>query len=504
MPLAERITFINNKEYILPAVFSVDTLDIGERKRNHFTINLSDTIVGNFSIAVTDVDYETAPMRSQNIYSWFLLSSDIKGYVHHPAWYFSNEKNTDAELELVMMTNGWTRFKWKDAINNTLPRPIYKNQEMISLSGVVNIQGTKKPFADKPLLCFIQPADTSLQRRRIPHFFNTDSLGKFHIDSMFFFDRMNIVFSDVNGKKSKFIKVKPDVDSLYRLFDLPLIKIPFKNNENEAVQTKMNDTHNDYLKAEGLMLEKVTVHSKVKSDVEKFNEKYGSSLFNSANGRFLDLSNETPSSMNVFDYLRVRFPELSIEKDDFGEYVIIYRRSASLANYRGATGGNTIDDDTSMTVAMKQYDKGNVSLFLDELPTPAIFIETIPVDQIAGVKFMRNFVGSASNGAALAIYMKKGEDLYKPLDSPTDMISYNGYAIIKEFYNPDYDVPESEHSKTDNRVTLLWNSFLNVSQVNPKIPVVFYNNDRTKKFKVVVEGITADGRFLMIEKNVGL
>jgi hypothetical protein len=43
---------------------------------------------------------------------------------------------------------------------------------------------------------------------------------------------------------------------------------------------------------------------------------------------------------------------------------------------------------------------------------------------------------------------------------------------------------------------------VNLSQANPKIPIVFYNNDRTKKFKIVVEGVTNDGRFLMMEKIV--
>ena len=40
------------------------------------------------------------------------------------------------------------------------------------------------------------------------------------------------------------------------------------------------------------------------------------------------------------------------------------------------------------------------------------------------------------------------------------------------------------------------------SEVIKKIPVTFYNNDRTKKFKIVAEGMTNDGRFLMMEKIV--
>jgi hypothetical protein len=128
----------------------------------------------------------------------------------------------------------------------------------------------------------------------------------------------------------------------------------------------------------------------------------------------------------------VRFPELLIERDDeTGNYTVRYRRHLTLSGQIG------LDKDS------------NVQLFLNELPTPSVFLEMIPVDQIAGVKFMRNFVGSAGNGAAIAIYLKKGEDLYKTLESPTDMISYNGYAI-KNFI---IQITTYRNPKIQNRIT---------------------------------------------------
>jgi hypothetical protein len=48
-----------------------------------------------------------------------------------------------------------------------------------------------------------------------------------------------------------------------------------------------------------------------------------------------------------------------------------------------------------------------------------------------------------------------------------------------------------------------WNPAIFSDDINPKMPVVFYNNDRTKQFKIVVEGLTADGKMLMIEKTIG-
>jgi len=81
------------------------------------------------------------------------------------------------------------------------------------------------------------------------------------------------------------------------------------------------------------------------------------------------------------------------------------------------------------------------------------------------------------------------------------MISYKGYSVIKEFYSPDYSV-EKNNKKADNRITLYWNPAIFVDGINPDIPITFYNNDRTKQYKLVVEGMTTDGKMLMIEKII--
>lgn len=474
LPLAERLTFINNKEYILPATFTTDTLNIDERSRNHYSIQLKDTIIGNFSVSVTDADFEDADSRPQNIYSWFLLNSDIKGYIHNPAYYFSSDEDSVARfLDLVMMTNGWTRFKWTEIINNQLPPILYKDPGYISLAGKINIEGTKKPFANKDLMVWFKPVDTTYQGSM--QFMHTDSVGSFKMDSLIFFEKANILFSDIKGKKSKYIKVKMSADSLYKKYALPPINIPHKDSISEEVESKMKDAYADYMKAEGLMLNNVTVVGRQKSHLQELDEKYASSLFSGGiNSKVLDLTNEPATGLNIFDYLQGRIAGLNISRDSEG-YNLTYRG--------GGFGGN------------------NVKLYLDEVPTDADMIESIPVSEIAYVKLLDNFVGSPGSGTALAIYMKKGGELLASMDASSDIIQYNGYSIIKEFYNPDYDQDRSDN-KPDNRLTLLWNPNIRLSHVSPKIPVVFYNNDRAKRFKIVAEGLTYDGRMLMIEKII--
>ena len=55
---------------------------------------------------------------------------------------------------------------------------------------------------------------------------------------------------------------------------------------------------------------------------------------------------------------------------------------------------------------------------------------------------------------------------------------------------------------TDARTTLLWLPYILTDAGNHKIPVTFYNNDLSKKLRVVLEGINAEGKMIHIEKIV--
>ncbi|HMR82154.1 MAG TPA: hypothetical protein PKE30_03445, partial [Niabella sp.] len=373
----------------------------------------------------------------------------------------------------VMMTNGWTRFKWTDVAQNKLPPPQFKDPGYISLKGRVMIEGTKRPLENKDIIVMMRPEDTTIGKAGMPRFIRTDSSGYFNMDSIIFYDKMRILFSDVRGNKSKYIAVKLEGDSLNRKYPLPPVALPVDS--STTVNTaKMMSAYNDFSMAAGVTLETVTVKARQKTEQEKLNEQYASGLFaGGINDRTLDLRNENFSG-SIFQYLQGRIAGLMVSGTP-GDYVLSFRG--------GGLGGN------------------NVSLFLDQMPVDASMIEAIPVNQIAMVKLLPNSVATFGGGTALAIYTKKGNDLTTSLDSPTDIITYNGYTIVKEFYNPDYD-RQPVTGKTDNRLTLTWQPALFVADADPEIPVIFYNNDRTKRFKIVAEGITEDGRMLMIEKII--
>lgn len=478
MPLAERLCFVDNKEYLQPVKLVTDTLDFSVRARNHFTLAIDDTIQASISVSVTDADHLSSPLLENNILSSLLLTSDIKGYVHNPAYYFrTNDDSVKTALDLLMMTNGWRRFKWTD-IAKQADKQQNKDNRYITLAGKITLRGSKKPFADKQALLMLM----GTVRKRSTYFLQTGKDGRFFIDSLLFFDKNRLLFTDVRGKKSQYIDVYLDADSLHRTFSLPGIAGMDMQNINGKYLTKWQMDYDEILKAEGLMLEGVTVKVHKKSALEELQERYTTGLFSGNANSIVDLVNngdETTPYRNIFDYLQFRVPGLQVSQDGL-DYTISYRQMATVSS-------------------MGSFP---MTLYLDEIETDASFISAIPANQIALVKVFSSFAGAVGNapGGVMAIYTKKGAD-YVNSSGFANLSFYNGYSVVKEFYSPDYKVKKNE-DRPDTRITLTWRPDIFINTVNARIPLSFYNNDRTKKFKVVVEGMTMSGKLIHIEKTI--
>ena len=145
-----------------------------------------------------------------------------------------------------------------------------------------------------------------------------------------------------------------------------------------------------------------------------------------------------------------------------------------------------------------------MNLFLDEIPVNPETLASIPISEFAYLKIFPTFTGAAGGGpgGALVVYTKKGFETNKNPSGAFHIVSYQGYSIIKEFYSPDYSISKIINNEHDNRATLLWQPNTYINDVNAKIPIRFYNNDHTAAYKVVIEGITNDGKLLRIEKII--
>lgn len=125
IPLAERLFFIRDKQ---PARVSVaaSRKHIAARKEIALDITITNyrgvPAEGRFAVSVTDHDLVRQEPWEENIQSYLLMSSDLKGHIEDPAYYFKdNDPQTDYKLDLLMLTQGWTRFDIKKVLLDIYP-----------------------------------------------------------------------------------------------------------------------------------------------------------------------------------------------------------------------------------------------------------------------------------------------------------------------------------------------------------------------------------------------
>lgn len=465
--IAERITFINNHEYVFQPQFEVQHWGLNKRARNEIQITVPDSLGGaNLSISVTDAGIERD--TTGNIISHFLLTSDIKGSVHNPAYYFANnEDSTVQNLDLVMLTNGWRRFKWEDVVKGKLPAITYpRDSSYLTLSG--QVYGVSKSLltGKESVLLLIKEKDSANKMMLMP----LNSNGTFNDPGFIFFDTLKVYYQ----LKSKLFG-SAEAKFMTGRLPAPNYLAASKNfiTLNPLIDTAGNYRHS-LLAAEALslqnldkgkMMENVTVTAKTKPPLQVMDEKYARGLFSGSDAYQFDLANDPSAAgrTDIFSYLQGRVAGLQITTG----------QGTPSLSWRGSTP----------------------QLYLDEMPIDADFLNSVPVSDIAYVKVFRPpFMGSAGGGAggAIAIYTRKGDDVRsKPggLSSNTIM----GYTPIKEFYSPNYDRFDKRNEQKDVRTTLYWNPMVIATPQKPSVKLSFYNNDVSRSFRVVIEGMTKEG-----------
>ncbi|MDI3318340.1 hypothetical protein [Pinibacter soli] len=474
-PIAERITFINNNEYAFQPIMEVQKSDLNKRKRNELEIQIPDSLQdANLSIAVTDMSIEKD--TSENIISHFLLSSDVRGKINNPAYYFSNNSDSiTQQLDLVMLTNGWRRYKWEDVTKGKLPAITHpRDNTYLHLTGQL-FGVPKSQLSGKESVAIILK-DSTRSRLEI---MDVAKDGTFGDPEMLVFDTIKAYFS----LKSKFLKqatAKFSIDRLpapnYTNFSKNLQYVtPSFDTTGASRHSLMVLKYFDIInKDKAQVLQTVTVTARKKPSVDVLDAKYTSGLFSHGDSYQFDLINDPASGAygDIFSYLQGRIAGLQI---------------------------NT----TSFPTTFKWRGGGGVGLFLDEIHTDVEMLQTFPVSDIAYVKVFRPpFMGGfgGSNGA-IAIYTRKGDDRVAG-SSGLSSNTIIGYTIVKQFYSPNYDIYDSKNDQLDVRSTLYWNPLLRSNAKSKKIDLSFYNNDITKSFRVVIEGITKDGLLTHFEQVI--
>lgn len=480
LPVAERIAFINNHLHEFNARITPQIIGLDKRSRNVIEVFVSDTLATNMSISVTDAAISTPDEHT--IFSDFLLSDDIRGKVHNPAYYFTSDADSvTANLDLVMMTNGWRNFNWEKLRNAPrIPQLQYPPEtDYMRLTG--KVYGLKPgTSAVPPQLNFILVGKDS--SRNIV-FAPVDKNGNFDQKGVFFYDTAKVYYTfNGNNKLSEVTQVQVENGLLRQVMKNTQIEAKDPNIEaaDSLQRLKLDAYFAEQEKLRKLQaaatLSEVTVKAKTKTKAQEMDERYTSGLFAGGDGYSFDLTEDkfAVGAQDIFSYLQGKVAGLTINGSG----------SQRTLSWRGSSP----------------------DLYLNEMRSDVEMLQGVPVSDIALIKVFRPpFFGSAGSGAggAIAIYLKRGADGRKadPGSKGMESTVLGGYSKFREFYSPSYETPPANF-EPDVRSTIYWNPYILTNKKNPRVKLEFYNNDITKKFKVVVEGINEAGRMIRYMKII--
>ena len=486
-PLSERICFVPNmKDAVVVPEFGFLKVGLGKRAANEVVLRLPEGNIANLSMSVTDASL--GKDSSDNILTHFLMTGDLHGMVYHPEYYFSDSSNIiKSHLDLVMLTHGWRKYDWNDVVQSKYPVITFPaDTSYLTLSGKV-FGATKDQLRTAgDLLILAKPTSQEMGKNMQTYILPIRSDGTFVDPRAIFIDSLSVSYQFAQKKNladrvsirfmnNRLIspsKIFPDPKSIDYLKYSDTTGNAFLNYlmaEEEKLQELIKKTN----------LAAVSVTTRTKSPLQIMDDKYASGMFKGGFGTGFDLVNDmtAASSMNILQYLQGRVAGLQISNP---------------------MGGNP-----SLT-----WRGGTPQIYMNEMPVDVQTIINMPVTDMAYVKtmpppFMGGFGGGS--GGAIAIYTKRGDeksayDANNNRGLPHQIIA--GYSSMRQFYVPNYDRIDEDYNKPDLRSTLYWVPTILADQNNKEFHFHFFNNDISKSFKVVLEGVDADGRIVHVEKNI--
>ena len=493
LPLAERIVFVNNQQYSFHPSVSFPEKSLAKNGKNLIQIDLPDTVSANLSVSVTDAGNLTD--TSHTIYSQLLLSSDIKGYVHNPAYYFSDTSETIAQhLDLLLLTHGWRRFPWEDMAQNKLPKLVYApEKDYVQIKGQAPAELYEKMNPKPRLNVIISNKENAREILSV----TLSKDASFSYPTGIFFDTVQIQYQFNGDKKTKAIGslhfengLLPDGLSMH-YHSQSTFSSSINDSVWDSMVKSMQKEHDriEKLKASAT-LQEVVVQSKVKSRLELLDEKYAKGAFSGGNAYTFDIVNDqiAQTSPNVLTYLQGRVPGL---------------RFGKVAGAKPTDEGIADGTDGVLTWRGKQP-----SIFLNELKLETMAILKSPMQNIAYIKIFPPIFygfGSEGSGGAVAIYLRDGAESQILPDKANDISMaktyLSGYTAYKEFYSPDYS-DRQQASHQDTRTTLYWNPYVLLDASHRSIQLPFFNNDHSKRLRVVIEGVNGNKQFTRVEKII--
>jgi len=466
-PISERLVFILHKNG-MNLTLKPDLPAYKQRQKVKMVFSAKDStqrLAGDFSLSVTDQSKVPVDENTETtIVSSLLLTSDLKGFVEQPNYYFiKTDEKKRAELDMLMLTQGYSRFSYKDILGNKFPATSFLPEQGITVSGTLRDK-TGMPVK-KGALRLTSPGRT-LSSETL-----TSNMGLFNFQNLVFEDGAELLINAKYNAAGNNMMIMVD-------------SAPFP----EITQNP------------NLATEVVNIDSTLSNYLDNSKKQYS----NLRTLKEVKITGATIKKPSHADHSALS--GLSMMADHTVPGDRLQGCNDLLTCLKTSATGLTFDiDKFYITRSYNQGDRTPVQVFLNGTAVDVFAIGSVlPADVESVEIFLQDQLGLVfknyqCNGV-MVINTKKVEksnislaDLKKMMPQNNMLkLSPKGFTKVKDFYAPKYVTQTSSYTGNDLRTTIYWNPKV-VTNAAGDTTIEFYNADGRGTYRAVIEGVDVNG-----------
>ncbi|MBK0383932.1 hypothetical protein I5M32_13265 [Pedobacter sp. SD-b] len=417
-----------------------------DEKANNLASNLS------LSIFLTD---SLQKMNEANIFSYLWLKSEIKGKIENVNYYFENDdKETNLALDNLLLTQGWRKFKGKEALKVEKPFLKFKPEyQQNIINGRVFYKNSDKPAPD--ILTSLSVVGST------EHLYGAKS----DRDGYLAFNTKNIF-----GPVQLALQTYNLEDSLYKLeLDDPFLK---QNSDEQLPQLQLSKYFSKSVLDRSIYMQVQNVYNadKLKTFITKSSKEV--SFYGNASDKNYIL-NQYVRFPTLEEIFREYVPEVVVEKRD---------KKFSLTTYN-------VQDKIYLDSAPLVLLDGILVKDMNRL----MAYDPLKINEL-DIVAKKYYLGPLIFGGILNFSSIKGDFKDFNLDPNVVLVDYEGLQVQRKFYTPVYANPKEKASRLpDFRTLLYWSGDVKTSLTGTK-NIDFYTSDLKGSYIIVLQGLSDNGR----------
>ncbi len=478
IPIVERLVFnYNTTSTLLPVSVELNKSSFTTRDKvvADLSVKYEDSDTTRFAaLSASVVNFSKVDSTTDRYYSSIvselLLKSDLRGFIERPNYYFADLTNIKlTELDNLMLIQGWRKLDWKNYTSTSTAA--FRPEKGLTIAGTIK-KTARKTVVPNAKVTLIPTSNMLLSVDTL-----TDNNGRFAFDELLFADSVKFIVTGDGPKEKKRVDI---------VIDNPLTPPPNTSKDQPLLLNDINTTLLTQLKNSQQFLGELEAAGIIQKSIQLEEVQVNRVRANKAdkNSRNLNGPGNADQVISAEDLSTCT----TLEQCLAGRLVGVMFRNGVPYSTRsvGLNGGSPMQ------------------IVLDGMYIEAEQINMINVADISSIEVLRSAGNTAIygmyGGNGVIVITSKSGDAISSSYTPTGILTITpkGLYVSRTFFKPQYDAKIQKELSRDLRTTIAWEPNL-ITPKDGKTHFEFFTSDEPGTYKLIVEGISMDGRIAHLE-----